>query len=92
MMIAKLYLKNWRNFKKADVTLRDRVFVVGPNASGKSNLLDVFRFPRDIARSEGGGLQRAVKDRDPVAERSAEAVDRLRRQCDLGDEDDRRLA
>ena len=63
MMIAKLTLKNWRNFKKADVTLRDRVFVIGPNASGKSNLLDVFRFLRDIARSEGGGLQRAVKDR-----------------------------
>lgn len=66
MMIAKLYVKNWRNFKKADVALRDRVFVVGPNASGKSNLLDVFRFLRDIARSEGGGLQRAVKDRGGI--------------------------
>lgn len=66
MMIAKLYIKNWFNFRKADVTLRDRVFVVGPNASGKSNLLDVFRFLRDIARPEGGGLQSAVKVRGGI--------------------------
>jgi predicted ATPase len=36
---------------------------VGPNASGKSNLLDAFRFLRDIAKPEGGGLQKAVRDR-----------------------------
>jgi predicted ATPase len=63
MMISRLQLKNWRNFKKVDVQLRERVFVIGPNASGKSNLLDVLRFLRDIAKPEGGGLQRAVKDR-----------------------------
>jgi predicted ATPase len=63
MMISRLQLKNWRNFKGVDVQLRERVFVIGPNASGKSNLLDVLRFLRDIAKPEGGGLQRAVKDR-----------------------------
>jgi len=41
--------------------------LVGPNASGKSNLLDVFRFLRDIATTEGGGLQKAVKDRGGVS-------------------------
>jgi len=45
-----------------DVSLQERVFLVGPNASGKSNLLDVFRFLRDIAK-DGGGLQKAVADR-----------------------------
>ena len=66
MLITKLTLKNWRNFKKVDVSLRERVYVIGPNASGKSNLLDVFRFLRDVAKPEGGGLQKAVKDRGDI--------------------------
>ena len=37
------------------------MFIVGPNASGKSNFLDVFRLLKDIAKS-GGGLQKAVMD------------------------------
>jgi len=63
VLIAKLKLQNWRNFKKIEVALRDRVYVVGPNAAGKSNLLDVFRFLRDVAKPKGGGLQRAVEAR-----------------------------
>lgn len=63
MLITKLKLKNWRNFRKVEVNLRERVYIIGPNASGKSNLLDVLRFLRDVAKPEGGGLQRAVKDR-----------------------------
>jgi predicted ATPase len=59
-------LENWKNFRQVDVDLQDRVFLVGPNASGKSNLLDVFRFLRDIV-SIGGGLQRAVRDRRGVS-------------------------
>lgn len=66
MWITRLKLKNWRNFKQIDITLRDRVYLIGPNASGKSNLLDVFRFLRDIAKSSGGGLQKAVKDRQGI--------------------------
>jgi len=57
-----LRLENWRNFRHIDTQLRRRVFIVGPNASGKSNLLDVFRFLRDVAEPEGG-FQRAVKAR-----------------------------
>jgi len=63
MIISRLHLKNWRNFRSVDVPLRDRVYVIGPNASGKSNLLDVMRFLRDVANQQGGGLQKAVKDR-----------------------------
>jgi predicted ATPase len=62
MIISRLVLKNWRNFRVLDVRLTDRVFVIGPNASGKSNLLDVLRFLRDIAKP-GGGLQRAITQR-----------------------------
>ncbi len=56
MIVSRLKLKNWRNFSRMDILLRQRQFIVGPNASGKSNLLDVFRFLRDIAKSEGGGF------------------------------------
>jgi len=60
MKITQLDLINWRNFKKASIEFSDRSFIVGPNASGKSNLLDVFRFFRDLAKA-GGGLQKAVE-------------------------------
>jgi len=43
------------------------VFLIGPNASGKSNLLDVFRFLRDVSKPAGGGLQKAVKDRGGIS-------------------------
>ena len=62
MIVSHITLKNWRNFQAVDVPLGDRVFLVGPNASGKSNFLDAFRFLRDIAKA-GGGLQKAVSDR-----------------------------
>jgi predicted ATPase len=55
-------LKNWKNFRIVEVPLRNRVFLAGPNACGKSNFLDAFRFLRDICKS-GGGLQQAVEDR-----------------------------
>lgn len=57
-----LRLRNWRNFTAVDVPLAKRMFVVGPNAVGKSNLLDVFRFLRHLT-VEGGGLAQAVKAR-----------------------------
>jgi len=61
-----LHLLNWKNFARIDVAIPDRVFLVGPNASGKSNLLDAFRFLRDLA-SSGGGFQEAVGKRGGVS-------------------------
>jgi predicted ATPase len=66
MLITRLRLKNWRNFAQVDVPMRERVYLIGANASGKSNLLDALRFLRDIARPDGGGFQKAVKDRGGV--------------------------
>lgn len=62
MIVSRLALKNWRNFQRIDVGLSERVFLIGPNASGKSNLLDVLRFLRDVAKA-GGGLQQAITQR-----------------------------
>ncbi|CAH0207919.1 AAA family ATPase [Roseomonas sp. CECT 9278] len=54
LRFTRILLRNWRNFRNAEVALQRRAFIVGPNASGKSNLLDALRFLRDIARPEGG--------------------------------------
>jgi predicted ATPase len=59
-------LRNWRNFTNVDVALSRRVLLIGPNASGKSNLLDAFRFLRDLV-AVGGGLQEAVQRRGGVS-------------------------
>lgn len=66
MIITRLKLENWRNFTEVDIPLTDRAFIIGPNASGKSNLLDAIRFLRDVAKREGGGLQVAVRRRGGV--------------------------
>lgn len=63
MLVTRLKLTNWRNFRELDLDLGTRAFVIGANASGKSNLLDVFRFLRAVAKPEGGGLQKALKER-----------------------------
>lgn len=67
MLITRVRLKNWRNFRVLDLPLREVTYVLGPNASGKSNLLDAFRFLRDLSKPKGGGLQAAVADRDGIS-------------------------
>jgi len=62
LRFTNVFLENWKNFAKIDVDLQRRVFLVGPNASGKSNLWDVFRFLHDIV-AVGGGFQNAVQDK-----------------------------
>ncbi len=62
MIISRLVLRNWRNFRHVDVEFTERIFIVGPNAAGKSNMLDALRFLRDIAKP-GGGLQSGITQR-----------------------------
>jgi len=66
LRFTKIKLQSWRNFTEVDVDLQRRVFLIGPNASGKSNFLDVFRFLRDIV-SVGGGFQEAIRRRGGVS-------------------------
>lgn len=67
MLIVNLKLKNWLNFRNVDVPLGPRTHLIGANASGKSNFMEVFRFLRTVAQKEGGGLQQAVKDRNGLS-------------------------
>jgi predicted ATPase len=64
--LAHIRLKNWKNFASVDVALARRAFLLGPNASGKSNFLDAIRFLRDLV-TMGGGFQEAVRRRGGVS-------------------------
>jgi predicted ATPase len=89
MRITRLRVKNWRNFKDAEVHLERRSFFVGANASGKSNLLDAIKFLRDLV-IDGGGLPYAVKERRGVGQiRSVFARNKpnVCLEIDLGDDD-----
>jgi predicted ATPase len=66
LRFSRVQLKNWKNFAYLDVVVQNRALLVGPNASGKSNFLDVFRFLRDLA-SSGGGFNEAIRGRDGVS-------------------------
>ena len=63
---SRVRLENWKNFAHVEMPLERRVFLVGANASGKSNFLDAFRFLRDLA-SPGGGFREAVSRRGGVS-------------------------
>lgn len=64
MRFTRVKLTNWKNFREVDVNLPLRAFLIGPNASGKSNFLDAFRFLRDLALP--GGLHKAVEERGGI--------------------------
>ena len=66
MRLKSISLKNWKNFRSLYCELNNRLFIVGANASGKSNFLDALRFMRDIVK-HGGGLQYAVSQRGGIS-------------------------
>ncbi|MCW5935491.1 MAG: AAA family ATPase [Fimbriimonadia bacterium] len=57
MQINQLTIHNFRSFRHVDIALKPMSVIVGANASGKSNLVQLFRFLRDLARE---GLANAV--------------------------------
>ncbi len=64
MRITSITLKNWKNFQDVHVDLGKRVFLIGPNACGKSNFLDAFRFLQDVSMI---GLGQALAKRGGIA-------------------------
>ncbi|MCH7574002.1 MAG: AAA family ATPase [Candidatus Marinimicrobia bacterium] len=63
MYISSMKIRNWKNFTMANIELHETMYMIGPNAAGKSNFLDIFRFMRDIVNPKGGGLQQALNSR-----------------------------
>ncbi|MDR0301768.1 MAG: AAA family ATPase [Treponema sp.] len=66
MRLKSISLENWKNFRSLQCELSNRLFIIGANASGKSNFLDALRFMRDIVK-HGGGLQHAVSQRGGIS-------------------------
>lgn len=62
--IRKMTLRNWKNFNKVTLPIPNRLFIVGANASGKSNLMDAFRFLKDLTSD---GLLKAVDNRGGIS-------------------------
>lgn len=87
MKISRIKLINWKNFHDCEVRISGRCFVIGANASGKSNFLDALRFLRDIVK-QGGGLQSAVDNRGGVSKircLAARTKTDIRVEVDLSD-------
>lgn len=65
-MIQRLQVKNYKSLKSLDsLELGRRNILVGPNMSGKSNLLDCFRFLREMCYS---GANSAIMNRGGFSE------------------------
>ncbi len=58
MLIKRITASNFRSFRELDVELGPFNVIVGPNASGKSNFVQLLRFLRDCVVS---GLQNALR-------------------------------
>jgi predicted ATPase len=56
-MIKKIRVKNFKSFKDLELNLGKVNILIGANASGKSNFVQIFEFLKDIARD---GLDKAI--------------------------------
>jgi predicted ATPase len=57
MRLTHVRAKNFKSFQELDIRLDDFNVLIGANASGKSNFIQLFTFVRDIVES---GLENAV--------------------------------
>lgn len=57
MAIRKISVKNFKSFRDMQIELGDLNILIGANASGKSNFVEIFRFLRDIKKD---GLENAI--------------------------------
>lgn len=48
MKIKKIKAENFKSYKKVDIDLNDLNFIIGGNASGKSNYVNILKFFNDI--------------------------------------------
>lgn len=91
MRFSRIRLENWRNFGDVDVPVSTRVFLVGANASGKSNFLDALRFLHELVIS-GGDFEKAISDRGGISSirsLTARKDSNIAIEVDIGTDDSR---
>ncbi len=57
MRIKNIKISNFKSFEELDIELRGFNVLIGANASGKSNFINIFQFLKDIV---GNGLDNAI--------------------------------
>ncbi len=57
MKIKRIHVKNFRSFDEIDVEVGNLNVLIGANASGKSNFIQIFQFLKDVLNK---GLENAV--------------------------------
>lgn len=57
MIIKRIKVKNFKSFKDIEIELGNLNILIGPNASGKSNFLNILKFLKDLI---DGGLENAI--------------------------------
>ncbi|HZD44004.1 MAG TPA: AAA family ATPase, partial [Methanomicrobiales archaeon] len=57
MQIERIIASNFKTFHNLNITLGPYNVLIGTNAAGKSNFIDILKFMRDIARH---GLKNAI--------------------------------
>jgi len=62
-MIKKIKVKNFKSFKDLELSLGKVNILIGANASGKSNFVQIFKFLRDISMF---GLENAISMQDGI--------------------------
>ena len=69
--LTRVWARNFKSIRELDLELGPLTVLVGPNASGKSNVLDVLSFIKKAigARSRLGG-RGAARDRTRSSERA----------------------
>src|SRR5438034_6184858 len=63
--IHRITIRNFKSIAACQTDLSDLTFLVGPNASGKSNFLDALRFASDALKTS---LDHALRDRGTIKE------------------------
>jgi len=61
VLVSNLKVSNFKSFRHIDVDLGQLNIIVGANASGKSNLIDVFRFLNGLTQDGVGGSKLSLR-------------------------------